>query len=103
MSKVLKDVSGFYNLDNVGSIHPVPIKGDRNDQTKVTAVTTSICTIGGQTHQTNIPWAIAASVAEAHWNAGQAPASGPVPGTLAAPVVPVAVDPAAAPDLSQYT
>lgn len=67
MSKLLEDGSGLYNLDHVASIHPVPIKGDRHDQTKVTAVHTSVSTVGGQTHQTSIPWEQSSAAARAHW------------------------------------
>lgn len=54
--KVFQDDSGLYRLDCISSIHPVPIKGDRHDQTKVTAIHTAISTVGGQTHSTSIPF-----------------------------------------------
>lgn len=71
MSKLLKDASGIYNLDHVGSLQPIPIKGDKADQNKITAVYTAIAMNGGQTHHTTIPWASAAAIAEAYWNENQ--------------------------------
>jgi hypothetical protein len=78
MSKVLQDSSGIYNLDNVASIHPMPIRGDARDQTKITETFTQVSTVGGQTHSTSIPWAEASKAALAHWGAGPAAADPPV-------------------------
>jgi hypothetical protein len=77
MAKLLKDASGIYNLDHVGSIHPIPIKGDKNDQNKVTAVFTAIHTNGGQVHQTTIPWVAASAIASDYWNGGVPSAKAP--------------------------
>jgi hypothetical protein len=73
MSKLLKDASGIYNLDHIGSIHPLPIKGDKTDQSKVTATNTMIAMNGGQVHHTAIPWSAAAAIAEDYWNGSQPP------------------------------
>jgi hypothetical protein len=54
--KLLRDKSGIYLLGAIASVHPVEIRGEARDQTKVTAVHTNIATIGGQTHNTTIPW-----------------------------------------------
>jgi hypothetical protein len=56
MAKLLRDKSGLYLLSAIASMHPVEIKGEPRDQTKVTAVHTNISTVGGQTHNTTIPW-----------------------------------------------
>ncbi len=84
MTRLLKDASGIYNLEWVASLHPVPIKGDKNDQSKVTAVLTAISTTGGQTHQTTIPWEAASAIALEFWSGGAAPF------VAAPPVAPVA-------------
>ena len=54
--QVLEDGSGLYRLECVVAIHPMPVKGDRADQTKVTATHTAVSTTGGQTHHTAIPY-----------------------------------------------
>lgn len=46
----------IYVIDSIASIHRVEIKGDRQSPTKVTAVHTTVCSVGGQTHPTSIPW-----------------------------------------------
>lgn len=71
MAKLLKDASGIYNLDHVSSIHPIAIKGDKQDQTKVTQTYTSIAMIGGQTHSTTIPYSAASAIALDYWNDGK--------------------------------
>jgi len=62
---ILKDKSGHYLVAAIASIHPTEIKGDRHDQARVTAVHTSISTVGGQTHNTTIPWEEAAAALDA--------------------------------------
>jgi hypothetical protein len=69
-SKIIKDASGLYNLDHVGSIHPINLKGDKADQSKVTGQHTLIAMNGGQTHHTTIPWAAASAIATDYWNNG---------------------------------
>jgi hypothetical protein len=57
MSKrVFEDPSGLYRLECAVAIHPLIVKGDRSDQTKVTDTHTAISTIGGQTIHTHIPY-----------------------------------------------
>jgi hypothetical protein len=84
MSKLLKDASGVYNLEHVSSIHPINIKGDKQDQSKVTAVHTAIAMVGGQTHHTTIPWSAAAAIVEDFLSGGvpqkpATPAPAPAP------------------------
>jgi hypothetical protein len=76
MSLILKDKSGHYLIGAIASIHPVEIKDDRRDQNKVTAVHTSISTVGGQTHNTTIPWD-EASAAYSEYHEGRPAASEP--------------------------
>jgi hypothetical protein len=72
--KILKDASGHYLVAAIASIHPMEIKGEPRDQTKVTAVHTKIATVGGQTHNTTIPWEEAlAAFGETHDPAPAAP------------------------------
>lgn len=54
--KLLVDETGTYLLSAIASIHPVPIRGEARDQSKVTAVHTSIITMGGHQHNTAIPY-----------------------------------------------
>lgn len=54
--KLLEDASGVYLLASIASIHPVPIKGEARDQSKVTEVHTLITTAGGHRHNTAIPY-----------------------------------------------
>lgn len=89
MSRLLKDATGIYNLEMVASIHPINIKGDKADQTKITSVLTAISTIGGQTHHTTIPWADASAIVLDFWNDG-APPKAPVP--VAQPAAPQTAD-----------
>jgi hypothetical protein len=57
MSRFLKEPSGAIHLiDSICSVIPMPIRGDRQDQTKVTAVHTTIVTAGGQAHQLAMPF-----------------------------------------------
>jgi hypothetical protein len=83
MTRLLQDPSGIYDLRMVASIHPLKIKGDKADQTKVTETHTAISTVGGQTHHTTIPWAAASAIALEFWNEGAPPKA-------AAPAVPAA-------------
>lgn len=69
---LLKDKSGHYLIPAIASIHPIEIKGDQRDQTKVTAVHTAISTAGGQTHHTTIPFDEAAAALE-DYHVGAAP------------------------------
>ncbi len=78
MTRLLKDASGIYNLEWVASLHPINIRGDKNDQNKVTAVLTAISTTGGQTHQTTIPWDAASAIALEFWGAEPKMAAPPV-------------------------
>jgi hypothetical protein len=97
MSKLLKDSSGIYNLDQVASLHPINIRGDKTDQNRITGVNTAISTVGGQTHQTEIPWAAASAIALDYWKAGApAIAAGGAP-TAPAPAKPVSPPPVAPP------
>jgi hypothetical protein len=70
---ILKDKSGHYLVAAIASIHPTEIKDDRRDQSKVTAVHTSISTVGGQTHNTTIPWEEASAALDAFHAPKEAP------------------------------
>lgn len=52
----LVDKSGIYRIAAIASAHPAEIKADQRDQSRVTAVHTTIFTAGGNQHQTTIPW-----------------------------------------------
>jgi hypothetical protein len=98
MAKLLRDNTGIYNLDQVVSIHPLVIRGNKTDQTIITAVNTGISTVGGQTHHTNIPWTAASAIVLDYWKAtvsAGAPPDVTPPANTAIPVVtpPVAVPP----------
>lgn len=54
MQTYLEDDSGIYRIDHISAITPLPLRQDRTDQAKVTAINTVITTVGGHTHQTNI-------------------------------------------------
>jgi hypothetical protein len=76
MARVLQEpgpYGGIYPLDRVGGLQAAPIKGDRNDQQKVTHVNTIILfTAGGVVH-TVIPWEEAKKVALEEWDGKSAP------------------------------
>lgn len=65
--EVFKDASGIYLVAAIVSAKPVPIKGDRHDQTKVTAMYTVLETAGGNRHDTTIPWSEASKVLLEAW------------------------------------
>jgi hypothetical protein len=75
--RVLKDKSGIYLVAAIVSAKPVPIKGDRHDQTKVTETHTVIETAGGNRHDTTIPWDVASKALLEAW--GDSPAEQPPP------------------------
>lgn len=53
----LEDINGaLFRISEITSVTPLPIKGDRSDQTKVTAVHTALTTTGGHTHTTTLPF-----------------------------------------------
>lgn len=82
MSRILKDKSGHYLVEAIASMHPMEIKGDRHDQNKVTAIHTAISTVGGQTHNTTIPWDEATAAYSAYH---EPPAAAPAPKDPPAP------------------
>jgi hypothetical protein len=75
--RVLKDKSGIYLVAAIVSAKPVPIKGDRHDQQKVTETHTVIETAGGNRHDTTIPWDLASKVLLEAWGDEPAPAEKP--------------------------
>lgn len=67
--KYLEDKEGgVYHLDRIAAIQAAPIKGDRNDQQKVTHVNTIIHTEGGAVIHTAIPFDVARKAALAVWD-----------------------------------
>ena len=84
MAKVLRDASGIYNLAAIASIHPVNLKGDKLDQSKVTGQHTLIHMMGGASHNTTIPFAAADSILTDYWG-GSAPAKSDAPNVAPAP------------------
>lgn len=66
MSKWLKDpaTGALYRIDGLTSVTPVPIKGDRADQNKVTAVQTRLTTSGGHTHDLSLAFSEAAALVD---------------------------------------
>lgn len=68
MAAIIKDASGIYKLEYVASIHPVELRGNKQDQSQVTHVYTKISTVGGQTHDTTIPWDSAVAILLDFWD-----------------------------------
>lgn len=101
MPKILRDNTGIYNLDQVVSIHPLTIRGNKTDQTIITAVNTAISTVGGQTHHTNIPWPAASAIVLDYWK-GTVTAAGapPVVTPPAGGPIPVVTPPVVTPPVS---
>ena len=78
---LLKDKDGaLYLLPGIVALHPVEIRQNERNRMEVTAVHTNITTVGGQTHNTSIPFAEASAAFE----------------DLHEPFVPVVAPPAAA-------
>lgn len=75
MSLLLEDESGAYVIPAIAAIHPMPIKGEPRDQTKVTAVHTAISLVGGggHRHNTTIPYETALKAFREHHDRVAAP------------------------------
>lgn len=52
----LEDKAGLFRIDHLSAVLPAQIRGDKRDQSVITAVHAVLFTVGGSQHSTELPY-----------------------------------------------